>query len=151
MNIAADSNILLRLAEPKHRMHPAARDSTALLRRQIHSFCIFPQRLYEFWVVATRSKKDNGLGMDSPDALVEMNRILAVFDLLADTSAVFPEWIRLVCTHHVKGKPAHDARIVAAMHVHAVTHLLTFNDADFARYPTITVLTPAGVLAGNRP
>ena len=47
----------------------------------------------------------------------------------------------------VIGKNAHDARLVAAMRVHGVTHLLTFNDQDFARYTGITVLTPAAVFA----
>ena len=151
MLIVVDSNILLRLAEPKHRMHPETRDSTAVLLRGGHELCIFPQSIYEFWVVTTRPQDKNGLGMEPSEAAVELNRFLVTFDLLADTSAVFPEWVSLVGTHKVKGKPAHDARIVAAMNVHAVTHLLTFNDADFLRYPTITVLTPAGVLAGSHP
>jgi len=40
----------------------------------------------------------------------------------------------------------HDARIVAAMVVHGITQLLTFNAADFNRFSDIVVLTPAGVL-----
>jgi hypothetical protein len=31
------------------------------------------------------------------------------------------------------------------MTVHPVTHLLTFNTADFARFPGITTLDPAAV------
>jgi hypothetical protein len=37
---------------------------------------------------------------------------------------------------------AHDARLVAAMIVHGVTHLLTFNGADFARYSGIRITDP---------
>ena len=33
------------------------------------------------------------------------------------------------------------------MLVHGVTHILTFNDKDFRRYPQITVLTPADVVS----
>jgi hypothetical protein len=40
------------------------------------------------------------------------------------------------------GKNAHDARLVAAMRVHGLTHLLTFNAQDFRRYPGINVVTP---------
>lgn len=151
MNLIADSNILLRLAQPEHPLHAEARESTKLLRHQGHEFCIFPQSLDEFWAVATRPKDKNGLGLEMPEVAVELNRILAAFDLLADPSAVFPQWVHLVRAHNVKGKPAHDARIVAAMTVHAVDHLLTFNRQDFLRYPNITVLTPAGVLAGSHP
>ena len=35
-----------------------------------------------------------------------------------------------------------DARLVAAMTVHGVRHVLTFNGEDFSRYPGITVLDP---------
>jgi hypothetical protein len=33
------------------------------------------------------------------------------------------------------------------MHAHGITHILTLNGADFARYPDITALAPADVLA----
>jgi predicted nucleic acid-binding protein len=49
----------------------------------------------------------------------------------------------------VKGKTAHDARLVAAMRRHGVNRLLTFNASHFARFAGITVLTPEGVLAGG--
>ena len=74
-----------------------------------------------------------------------------MFDLLPDGAAVFPEWQRLVVTHDVKGRNAHDARLVAAMVVHGVDHLLTFNGADFARFPGLTVLAPEDFLATPSP
>ena len=39
---------------------------------------------------------------------------------------------RVVVDYDVKGKNAHDARLVAAMLRQDVSHLLTFNDQDFA-------------------
>jgi hypothetical protein len=45
----------------------------------------------------------------------------------------------------VTGRNAHDARLVAAMTVHVVTHLLTVNTADFARYLGVTALEPAAI------
>jgi predicted nucleic acid-binding protein len=47
--------------------------------------------------------------------------------------------------HGVVGAKVHDARLVAAMNVHGVRRLLTFNAGDFARYG-IEVLQPAAVL-----
>jgi predicted nucleic acid-binding protein len=41
----------------------------------------------------------------------------------------------------VSGVQAYDARLVAAMIVHHVMHILTFNTADFARY------APEGIVA----
>jgi predicted nucleic acid-binding protein len=51
----------------------------------------------------------------------------------------------------VKGKNAHDARLVAAMQRHGLTRLLTFNKPDFMRFPGINVYSPAEVLAGGIP
>jgi predicted nucleic acid-binding protein len=47
----------------------------------------------------------------------------------------------------VSGKQAHDARIVAAMKVHGVTHLLTFNTDDFKRYTDIAAVHSASIAA----
>jgi predicted nucleic acid-binding protein len=87
----------------------------------------------------------NGLGLPVAQAATELARMLRLFPLLDDSPAIFPEWQRLVTAHAVLGKNGHDARLVAAMLVHGVTHLLTFNTADFTRFRTITALDPAAV------
>lgn len=38
-----------------------------------------------------------------------------------------------------------NARIAAALCVHSISRLLTFNTTDFARYPGVTALDPAHV------
>ena len=73
------------------------------------------------------------------------------FLVLPDGPAILPEWEGLVSQHNVLGKQAHDARIAAAMNVHGVAHLLTFNATDFARYPNVTALDPIVVAAGTVP
>jgi hypothetical protein len=55
------------------------------------------------------------------------------------------EWERLFTTYRVFGKSTHDARLAAAMMVHGVGSLLTFNLPDFVRYPNISVINPATV------
>jgi hypothetical protein len=62
-----------------------------------------------------------------------------------------PEWQRLVVQHDVKGRNAHDARLVAAMNVHGVGHILTFNITDFTRYPGIIVLDPRSYVPSANP
>jgi hypothetical protein len=54
-----------------------------------------------------------------------------------------------VSHYAVSGKNAHDARLVAAMHIHRLGQLLTFNCADFHRFPGITVLSPDQVLQAS--
>jgi len=57
-----------------------------------------------------------------------------LFARLPDSPAVYAEWRRLVVTYTVSGVQAHDARLVAAMKANGVSHVLTFNSQDFARY-----------------
>jgi hypothetical protein len=52
----------------------------------------------------------------------------------------------LVVKHSVLGAKVHDTRLVAAMNVHDVGRILTFNVGDFARYG-IEVLHPSSVSA----
>ena len=47
---------------------------------------------------------------------------------------MYTEWRRLVLTFNVSGVQVHDARLVAAMNEHGVTHMLTLNTTDFVRY-----------------
>jgi predicted nucleic acid-binding protein len=47
-----------------------------------------------------------------------------------------------VLQHRVSGIKVHDARIVAAMSVHQVPKILTFDLDDFKRYENITVVHP---------
>ena len=80
----------------------------------------------------------------------ELARVKSMFILLPDTAAIYPVWERLVSQYQVSGKAAHDARLVAAMQVHALTAILTFDKSGFSRYPGIQVVHPADVQACGR-
>ncbi len=68
-------------------------------------------------------------------------------DFLPDTPAIYTEWLRLVTAQPVTGRQVHDARIVAAMKVHGLSNILTFNVSDFKRYPQINAVHPERVEA----
>jgi predicted nucleic acid-binding protein len=101
--------------------------------------------LIEFWNVYTRPLERNGLGHTAAEAEAEVNRLKAFFSLLPDTAAIYQEWERLVVVYAVRGVNVHDAKLVAAMLVHGLTHVLTFNISDFARYSEITAVHPTTV------
>src|SRR5262249_23637011 len=148
MNVLLDTNILTRMAQPGTAPSQVAHDATDALGQRGDTPCLVPQVLYEFWVVATRPVAVNGLGLTAPQADAEFARVLGLFPLLfPDTASILPEWRRLVVALQVLGRNAHDARLVAAMTVHGLTHLLTFNTAHFSRVPGITLLDPATVAA----
>jgi len=69
----------------------------------------------------------------------------ACFPLLPDTPAIYPAWESLVVRYGVTSKPAHDARLVAALQVHGLTGILTFDRAGFSRYAGIEVVHPSEV------
>jgi predicted nucleic acid-binding protein len=150
MRILLDTNILARMAQPGTAPYRTALDAVTALQLRGDVPCLLPQVLYELWVVATRPVAVNGLGFTAAQADAELAHVLALFPLLLpDTAAIFPEWRRLVAAHQVLGRNAHDARLVAAMAVHGITHILTFNIGDFTRYPGITAVDPAAVAAGG--
>lgn len=106
---------------------------------------VVAQNLIELWTVATRPAGENGLGMSARNAALELERIKAMFLFLPETPAIYPAWEALVSEHQVIGKPAHDARLVAAMQVHGITSILTFDRTGFSRYPGIEVVHPEQV------
>lgn len=151
MTYVIDANVLLRIIQTTHPMHPHAALAVDKLLSQGESLYILPQAIYECWVVCTRPLAQNGLELTVTVTHAELTKMQGVFTLLPDTPAIFPLWEQLVLQYSVKGKPAHDARIVAAMKAHGVTHLLTFNTGDFARYQGITVVTPDSIVNPSSP
>jgi predicted nucleic acid-binding protein len=90
----------------------------------------------------TRATAHNGLGLTVIEAEEEVCAIEAGMSLLPDGEAVYREWRRIVVEKSVTGVQVHDARLAAAMHVHGVGCILTFNVSDFGRFGPIMVLHP---------
>jgi hypothetical protein len=61
--------------------------------------------------------------------------------LLPETPAIDGVWDSLVTQHGVSGTPAHDARIVAAMQVHRLTSILTFERRALRAIPVFRLCT----------
>jgi predicted nucleic acid-binding protein len=150
MTFLLDTNILTRAAQPHHPMHQPAVDAVAMLRQAEEDLCLVPQNLYEFWVVATRPAGENGLGLPIARAQSDLAQLKALYRILNDTPDILPEWERLILQHEVIGKNGHDARLVAAMIIHGIDRLLTFNVADFRRYREIVALSPETILTATR-
>ena len=150
MSYLVDTNVLLRSVQISHPMHSDAAGSIDLFLRGGEEVSIISQNLIEFWAVATRPEVSNGLGISINQTVQIIAAFKNAFLLLPDTVSIFAEWEQLVARHRVAGKQVYDARLVAAMNVHKVTHLLTFNTADFKRYSGITVVSPSSVKGSGR-
>ncbi len=137
-----DTNILLRLS--RHDDPEQVHINTAIERLIVAGadLCYTPQNVVEFWNVFTRPRERNGFGLTTAEADRGAALIERQFTLLPDNERIYPEWRRLVVAYSISGTKVHDARLVAAMKVHAITHVLTLNTSDFARYSGITAVHP---------
>ena len=145
-----DANVPLRALHRPDPFHQAAWDGVRILRQRGEDLCYTLQTLAEFWAVSTRpAAARGGFGLTVEEADRRVRVIERHLTFLPDTPDVRAHWRRLVVAHAVAGVQAHDARLVASMLAHGVTHLLTFNVADFRRYPQITVVHPQEIVDGT--
>ncbi|MEX2301635.1 MAG: PIN domain-containing protein [Bryobacterales bacterium] len=142
MTVLLDTNILLRLVEPKDPEYALVREAVKTLSARGETLCFASQNLVEFWNVCTRPSAQNGLGLTPAQADERARLIESRFRLLPDNEGVHTEWRRLVLAHSVAGVQVHDARLIAVMVAHGLPQLLTLNDRDFARYTGISVVHP---------
>jgi predicted nucleic acid-binding protein len=144
MAVLVDTNILLRSVQTHHPHYALVERAFIALRAHRETLHVTVQNFVEFWAVATRPERnENGLGMTTEVAAKELAALKKLFQLLPDPGSVFDEWEQLVTTYKVSGKNTHDACLVATMKLHGITRILTFNVADFRRFPGITILDPA--------
>ncbi|MEA2731442.1 MAG: hypothetical protein QOF70_5917 [Acetobacteraceae bacterium] len=145
MSVLVDTNVLLRRAQPDHPSHTVAVESVARLLAAGEPVYFTPQNIAEFWNVATRPTANNGLGFSLAVTLREVSNIERTLTLLPESPTTYAEWKRLVVEHNVLGTKVHDTRLVAAMNVHGIKRILTFNTGDFARF-AVEAINPATLL-----
>lgn len=142
-----DTNVLLRVVI-ENAQRVLAQSAIDTLSQAGFKIVVVPQCIYEFYVVATRPLPHNGLGLTPETMPAFLERICTLAELVPDTSEIYKHWEQLIFAHSISGKPAHDARLDAAMKSHGISHLLTFNVTDFARFGSdITVVDPAALAA----
>ncbi len=147
MSYLIDTNVLIRffdLTDPRNTEVVSALD---VLTRASEETYVCAQVLIEYWAAATRPRDVNGLGLSISDADQNLTQVETLFTCLPEPPDIAERWREMAVQYSVLGKQAHDARLAAFMRAHGVTHLLTLNTPDFARYQEITPLTPSQVLS----
>jgi len=145
LNLLLDTNILARYVIQSDPQHLEVRSALERVYSRQWDPVFAPQSIYEFWVVATRPLESNGLGLDPLLVRAEVQVILDTFPRLSEPLDLLETWLDLCARHSVKGRTAHDTRLVAVALAHGITHILTLDPRDFRRYPEISVLTPEDV------
>ncbi len=137
MPCLADTNVLLRLSQGSHPMKQIALDAAAKLRARNEPLRLARQSLIEFREMATRPTQNNGFGLSAANADDLLTQLEQSYTVLPDADDIDITRRSLVSESGVMGKQVHDARPVAAMRAYNVTHLLTFNVGDFARFQAL--------------
>lgn len=132
-----DTNVLLRMCDKSSPDHARCIDAVARRISRADACHSCAQTLIEFWVVATRPRKVNGLGLSNAEALANLVDFQTLLPCLLEPPNVRARWQDLVTRYDVKGKNAHDARIAALMIEHQIQDILTLNPRDFSRYSEI--------------
>lgn len=142
-----DTNVWLRAVQREAAQHALAVDALAVLLGQGDEVFVTAQNLIEFWSVASRPIAANGLGWPVELVQLELERVQAQFPMLEDTPAILAHWLSLVTAYQVTGRRVHDARLVAVMLSHGISHLLTFNGGDFRQFREIVTVEPGEIVA----
>lgn len=144
MDILVDTGVLLRLTIRNDPAHLDVRRSIHRFKSRGDNLITLTQNAAEFWNVCTRPVTARG-GYDLRLQAVEekLRLVERLIEIRSDPPGIFDEWKRLVLLHSVRGAQVHDARLVAAMNLSRISHILTFNGGDFKRFPGIIVIAPA--------
>lgn len=129
-----DTNVLLRFLHRTDPQHLIVRAAIRMLQANGHQLQATPQNFIEFWNVSTRPINRNGFGLTPMEANSLLQIAERLFPVLPDSHRIYPEWRKLVLDFAVSGVQVHDARLVAAMLVNGIRHVLTFNTSDFLRF-----------------
>ena len=137
-----DTNILLRIADLGFLLNEDAVRFVIALKFRGDEPVITTQNLIEFWAVATRPQETNGFGWTPKKCRQEIDGFLSRFELLADKPEILYHWLNIVTDTNIRGKRAHDARLIAVMRAHAVDCVLTFDRSDFSAFTGIRAVDP---------
>lgn len=144
MVILVDTGILLRLVDRGNPLHSSICAAVRAVKARGDTVAMLAQNVAEFWNVCTRpASARGGLGLSLAETDQRLRLLERIVAILPDSPAVYAIWRNLVVSLGVVGVQVHDTRLVALMQVHGVTHVLTLNSADFARFAGITALHPS--------
>lgn len=136
-----DTNTLIYATNSAVPWHRAATEALARGRGSSVDLVISRQIVREYLSAATRASS-TGTGLSLSAIMRNVHNFRADFRVVAETEAVLDVLLDLMQTVPIAGKQVHDANIVATMQVYGISHLLTHNVADFARFSRFITVVP---------
>src|SRR5437762_1932972 len=75
MRVVVDTNVFLRAAQADHPQAGVAARALELLTAGGETLCLLPQVVVEFWAVATRPARENGLGLTANETKAHIDKL----------------------------------------------------------------------------
>ncbi len=148
MGTLIDTGVLLRAFDAQSPHCRPVRQALRKLLDDGEQLTVSVQNVAEFWNVATRPVEYNGQGL----SIERVKRRIAIVErfceVIAEDTASYEHWKRIVESLGVSGVKVHDARLVSVMLRSGLKRILTLNDGDFRRYvgEGLEIVTPETVL-----
>ena len=139
-NCFLDTNILLTATDESRENHISAKNLISSFGKSGRMGSISGQVAREYLVVATRPLRVNGFGLQTSDALRNLDYFLSFLGILDETTDTAIQLRKLAEKYNLNGKRIHDANIVATMMTHGIKQLITENPADFSCFTEIQLL-----------
>jgi predicted nucleic acid-binding protein len=137
--VQVDTNVLLEATDEGRPLHNQALAVFQNARAAGIDLFICTQTVREYLVVATRPTANNGLGMGIKAALENVAKFVTRASILPETlhaGELFLEWAG---TFRITGKKLHDLQILATAAAGGMHMLLTANEKDFPKNPSIAI------------
>jgi len=131
--IFIDTNVLVYASRPSAPEDTVAQEALSAIETAARRVWISPQVLREYLAVVTRPQV-TAPPLPMATAIDDVRRFRSMFEIAEEGPAVFERLLQLLTVYPGAGKQVHDANLVAAMLVHGVGRLLTFNVTDFQRF-----------------
>ena len=136
-----DTNVLVYALDTAAPQHAAARALLDAARTDATTLFVTSQILCEFYSVMTNPRRI-ARPRDAAEALTGLSEMLAFLHVLPIPASTIDRLLDLLRRHPVTGGDVFDLQIVATMQANGVERIYTFNTADFAAFPELSIVTP---------
>ncbi len=136
-----DTNIIIYAADGTSLYNQLAKQALLAARQQASELVISSQILREYLSTTTKSYLITGVPSLS-NILFNYNAFQNDFTVVFDSLRVVMNLSSLLQTIPMGGKQIYDANIVATIQAYSITHLLTHNVKDFARFAGLITVVP---------
>ena len=136
-----DTNVLVYALDADAPQHAAARALLETARDAPTALFVTSQILCEFYSIVTNPRRV-AKPRTADEAMTAIAGLLAFLHVLPVPAHAVDGLFDLLRRHPVTGGDVFDLQIVATMQANGVRRIYTFNAADFAVFPELSIVTP---------